>query len=124
MSYGLFVLSILERIDHVKRTVYCTLNQDVIGTHYIMSFTSELTNYVFIMQQLVTELWSTIQGLDGKTATLAGKHSKCYVVHQSILIEKKHIDSLVQDCSNSIANTLELLQSCTKTLTDGVLLVL
>ena len=25
-----------------------------------------------------------------------------------------HIDGLVQDCSNSIANTLELLQSCTK----------
>ena len=124
MSYGLFVLSILERIDHVKRTVYCTLNQDVTGTYYIMSFTSELTNYVFIMQQLVTELWFTIQGLDGKTATSAGKHSKCYVVQQSILIEKKHIDSLVQDCSNSIANTLELLQSCTKTLTDGVLLVL
>ena len=27
-----------------------------------------------------------------------------------------HIDSLVQDCSNSIANALELLQSCTKPL--------
>ena len=26
----------------------------------------------------------------------------------------KYIDGLVQDCSNSIANTLELLQSCTK----------
>ena len=25
-----------------------------------------------------------------------------------------HIDALVQDCSNSIANALELLQSCTK----------
>ena len=25
-----------------------------------------------------------------------------------------YIDDLVQDCSNSIANTLELLQSCTK----------
>ena len=25
-----------------------------------------------------------------------------------------HIDDLVQDCSNSIANALELLQSCTK----------
>ena len=25
-----------------------------------------------------------------------------------------YIDSLVQDCSNSIANALELLQSCTK----------
>ena len=25
-----------------------------------------------------------------------------------------HVDGLVQDCSNSIANALELLQSCTK----------
>ena len=28
--------------------------------------------------------------------------------------EQLHLDDLVQDCSNSIANTLELLQSCTK----------
>ena len=28
--------------------------------------------------------------------------------------EKKYIDGLVQDCSNSIANAQELLQSCTK----------
>ena len=28
----------------------------------------------------------------------------------------KDIDCLVQDCSNSIANALELLQSCTKPL--------
>ena len=28
---------------------------------------------------------------------------------------QRHIDGLVQDCSNSIANVLELLQSCTKT---------
>ena len=28
----------------------------------------------------------------------------------------QHIDGLVQDCSNSIANALELLQSCTKLL--------
>ena len=27
---------------------------------------------------------------------------------------RDHIDGLVQDCSNSIANTLEWLQSCTK----------
>ena len=36
-----------------------------------------------------------------------------------LLDEKKihvynHIDDLVQNCSNSIANALELLQSCTK----------
>ena len=29
---------------------------------------------------------------------------------------KKHIEGLVQNCSNSIANALELLQSCTKSL--------
>ena len=36
----------------------------------------------------------------------------------SILSKLSHhqIDGLVEDCSNSIANTLELLQSCTKTL--------
>ena len=28
----------------------------------------------------------------------------------------RHIDGLLQDCSNSIANALELLQSCTKPL--------
>ena len=30
---------------------------------------------------------------------------------------REYIDGLVQDCSNSIANALELLQSCTKPLT-------
>ena len=29
-------------------------------------------------------------------------------------MESKYIDGLVQDCSNSFANALELLQSCTK----------
>ena len=36
-----------------------------------------------------------------------------YVIHVSI-ISRYNIDGLVQDCSNSIANALELLQSCTK----------
>ena len=31
-----------------------------------------------------------------------------------LIILLAHIDGLVQDCSNSIANALELLQSCTK----------
>ena len=37
-------------------------------------------------------------------------------VHVTKLIEAEwvHIDGLVQDCSNSIANALELLHSCTK----------
>ena len=30
------------------------------------------------------------------------------------LVNNEYIDGLVQDCSNSIANALELLQSCTK----------
>ena len=29
-------------------------------------------------------------------------------------ISQKHFNGLVQDCSNSIANALELLQSCTE----------
>ena len=35
-------------------------------------------------------------------------------------IYEVHIDGLVQDCSNSIANALELLQSCTKPSTYGL----
>ena len=31
-----------------------------------------------------------------------------------MLIANLHTDDLVQDCSNSIANALELLQSCAK----------
>ena len=33
---------------------------------------------------------------------------------QLLMIRVVYFDSLVQDCSNSIANALELLQSCTK----------
>ena len=29
-------------------------------------------------------------------------------------VQRDHIEGLVQDCSNSIANALELQQSCTK----------
>ena len=36
------------------------------------------------------------------------------------LILYAHIDGLVQDCSNSIANALELLQSCIKSSMYGV----
>ena len=31
-------------------------------------------------------------------------------------LKNKYIDGLAQDCSNSIANVLQLLQSCAKTL--------
>ena len=37
------------------------------------------------------------------------EHSQCSEIRQVT-----NIDGLVQDCSNSIANALELLQSCTK----------
>ena len=33
---------------------------------------------------------------------------------ENIVQHRIHIDGLMQDCSNTIANTLELLQSCTK----------
>ena len=33
--------------------------------------------------------------------------------YQVVLLSHQHVDSLVQDCSNSIANALELLQSFT-----------
>ena len=36
------------------------------------------------------------------------------ILHTRTTVEYMPIDGLVQDCSNSIANTLELLQSCTK----------
>ena len=39
------------------------------------------------------------------------------VVHKRLfqaILNLLYIDGLVQDCSNSIANALELLQSCTK----------
>ena len=35
-------------------------------------------------------------------------------MHRHEAISDEHIDVLVQDCSNSIANALELLQSCIK----------
>ena len=40
-------------------------------------------------------------------------HNKIQHGLDKSLYPKKYIDGLVQDCSNSIANALELLQSCT-----------
>ena len=37
-----------------------------------------------------------------------------YNIHWRLLKKPEYIYGLVQDCSNSIANALELLQSCTK----------
>ena len=49
------------------------------------------------------------------------------MVQKSFLLKNKdlfilqgHIDGLVQDCSNSSALAMELLQSCTKPLTYGL----
>ena len=36
------------------------------------------------------------------------------IIHVAERNQVSRIDGLVQDCSNSIANALELLQSCTK----------
>ena len=33
---------------------------------------------------------------------------------------QSNIDGLLQDCSNSIAKAMELLQSCTKPLIEGI----
>ena len=38
----------------------------------------------------------------------------CVVFLDVLVIIRGYIDGLVQGCSNSIANALELLQSCTK----------
>ena len=42
------------------------------------------------------------------------EYSLIYMFHLSLSHYIDYIDGLVQDCSNSIANALELLQSCTK----------
>ena len=43
-------------------------------------------------------------------------HKTDYYLNKWLPNLQTHIDGLVQDCSNSIANALELLQSCTKPL--------
>ena len=44
------------------------------------------------------------------------KYERPVPSHYWEIIENANIDGLVQDCSNSIANALELLQSCSKPL--------
>ena len=43
-----------------------------------------------------------------------------YWYGSDLLFIQLHIHRLLQDCSNSIANALELLQSCTKSLTNAL----
>ena len=84
--------------------------------------------FQYIMQMLIINImiifWETLQ------YRLGAKNHKCNVhsvhtVNPTIhglsnfniswgFILQLYIDGLVQDCSNSIANALELLQSCTK----------
>ena len=50
---------------------------------------------------------------------ILGKHNIWFQGQQvkiilSLQVQFLHIDGLMQDCNNSIANALELLQSCTK----------
>ena len=42
------------------------------------------------------------------------KHLRNLILSNIGQVEKNHIDGLAQDCNNSIAKALELLQSCTK----------
>ena len=49
--------------------------------------------------------------IDNKSAYCSSQGVDVSLSHTAIF---HYIDGLVQDCSNSIANTLELLQSCTK----------
>ena len=55
-------------------------------------------------------MWSTMQ------YHVVVDHIAFYVIHSQVRYnpEAHHLDDSVQDCSNSIANALELLQSCTK----------
>ena len=50
--------------------------------------------------------WHTEQQHEGPSQVIKSVLKLCKIA--------THIDGLVQDCSNSIANALELLQSCTK----------
>ena len=49
---------------------------------------------------------------------LCGFSSQKICCAENVSMARQHIDGLVQDCSNSIVNALELLQSCIKPLTS------
>ena len=56
--------------------------------------------------------WQGVEGdWKGRQASCKERSFNLLLV---IFFKEMHVDGLVQDCSNSIANTLELLQSCTK----------
>ena len=74
---------------------------------------------IIIFSQLIR--LSTVQQGDFPIVSLMGmlcyficKLLKFVLIGSSSNINETYIDGLVQDCSNSIANALELLQSCTK----------
>ena len=72
------------------------------------------------------QCWCTVSDFDihcqgQSTITYDAKWSKKFIEHNMITHScfkswLHQIDGLVQDCSNSIANALELLQSCAKSL--------
>ena len=64
---------------------------------------------------MVTEsLPCTVQIIPGKLGQVIAAEALVPGIRQAI--KNYDINSIVQDCSNSIANALELLQSCTKPL--------
>ena len=77
---------------------------------------------VFVPWELSVIWYLSIKGFSGDTPVCGGKvwnawgvyvHEKSYadLMHRSM---KNYIDGLVIDCSISIADALEILQSCTK----------
>ena len=58
--------------------------------------------------------WSSVNSCDIHIRAISQEIIRC-LNHQSLKsLWKLHINGLVQDCSISIANALEILQSCTK----------
>ena len=62
--------------------------------------------------------WVSIKDIviDGQTSYWFDEHRRILMFDWLTEVRHviTHIDGFVQDCSNSIANALELLQSCTK----------
>ena len=80
---------------------YCLLETYVVA---ICSFRYQKCQRVFCTSVHLSDYFSIY----------ASFHPAVKHYHNSLIILYIYIDGLVQDCSNSIANTLQLLQSCTK----------
>ena len=80
-------------------------------TPLITSPEQNFINTLHFYQRIITpsfiaEIWYK---MSWKEEPVAGE-----IWHESTKMHAKHFDGLVQDCSISIANALEILQSCTK----------